>query len=147
MKSRRRGSAELELLLQEKKACTLEELMSELGTKVRMTVWRGLAQLPYLTSYSHRGRYYALKPSANSIALVCGRIGVPGSQCMERSWRQVRHSLIEPKRAIRGRVGRGAACKNPAGAVAFAAPIRVYREKLDGVFIYVSFSSRIVPGN
>jgi hypothetical protein len=28
-----------------------------LGTKVRMTVWRNLAQLPYLTSYCDRGRY------------------------------------------------------------------------------------------
>lgn len=36
--------------------------MAALGTNVRMTVFRKLAQLPYLTSYSHRGKYYTLKP-------------------------------------------------------------------------------------
>ena len=53
---------ELQRLLKRKKVCTLEELMETLGTTVRMTVFRKLAELPYLTSYSHRGRYYTLKP-------------------------------------------------------------------------------------
>ena len=53
---------ELQRLLKRKKVCTLEELMESLGTTVRMTVFRKLAELPYLTSYSHRGRYYTLKP-------------------------------------------------------------------------------------
>jgi hypothetical protein len=58
-----RGPVELERLLKSRKVCTLKELMAELGTRVRMTVWRKLAQLPYLSSYSDRGRFYALKSS------------------------------------------------------------------------------------
>ncbi|MHB8565354.1 MAG: hypothetical protein ACYDDA_15805 [Acidiferrobacteraceae bacterium] len=55
-------ATELQQLLERKKVCTLEELMGALGTKVRMTVFRKLRELPYVTSYSHRGKYYALKP-------------------------------------------------------------------------------------
>jgi hypothetical protein len=55
-------SAALKLLLEKKKVCTFEELMVALGTNVRVTVFRKLAELPYLTSYSHRGSYYTLKP-------------------------------------------------------------------------------------
>ena len=55
-------ATELRQLLEKKKVCTLEELMGALGTTVRMTVFRKLQELPYVTSYSHRGKYYALKP-------------------------------------------------------------------------------------
>jgi hypothetical protein len=56
------NATELQRLLETKKVCTLAELMAALGTKVRMTVFRKLLELPYVTSYSHRGKYYALKP-------------------------------------------------------------------------------------
>ena len=55
-------ATELKQLLESKKVCTLEELMQALGTSVRMTMFRKLQGLPYVTSYSHRGKYYALKP-------------------------------------------------------------------------------------
>ena len=55
-------ATELKQLLESRKVCTLEELMRALGTTVRMTVFRKLQDLPYVTSYSHRGKYYALKP-------------------------------------------------------------------------------------
>jgi len=55
-------AATLQQLFESKRVCTLEELMAALGTKVRMTVFRKLLELPYVTSYSHRGKYYALKP-------------------------------------------------------------------------------------
>ncbi len=47
-------------LLRRQKIATLEELMAALGTRARRTVFRKLEQLPYRTSYSHRGRYYTL---------------------------------------------------------------------------------------
>jgi len=37
---------------------TLGELKRALGTQVDLTVFRKLKQLDYLTSYSHRARYY-----------------------------------------------------------------------------------------
>lgn len=48
-------------LLHRQKIATLEELKSALGTKVDLTVVRKLRELSYLTSYSHRGRYYTLQ--------------------------------------------------------------------------------------
>ena len=42
------------------RAVTMPEMKSALGTDVDVTVFRKLAQLPYRTSYSHRGRFYTL---------------------------------------------------------------------------------------
>ena len=42
-------------------AVTMPEMKTALGTQVDMTVFRKLAGLGHLTSYSHRGSYYTLK--------------------------------------------------------------------------------------
>ena len=47
--------------LRRRKIATLPELKSVLGTDVAVTVFRKLQPLDYLTSYSHRGRYYTLR--------------------------------------------------------------------------------------
>lgn len=39
----------------------MAELQQALGTTARRTVFRKLAELPYQSSYSHRGRYYTLE--------------------------------------------------------------------------------------
>jgi hypothetical protein len=54
-------SADLQRLFEEQKVCTFEQLAKALGTKARTTVFRKLADLTYVTSYSHRGKYYALE--------------------------------------------------------------------------------------
>lgn len=46
------------------KIATLDELKQALGTAVDVTVFRKLKPLDYLTSYSHRGRYYTLREIA-----------------------------------------------------------------------------------
>src|SRR6266478_5770224 len=43
---------------------TLDELKRALGTTVDVTVFRKLQTLDYLSSYSHRGAYYTLRPLA-----------------------------------------------------------------------------------
>lgn len=43
---------------------TLDELKRALGTAVAVTVFRKLQTLDYLSSYSHRGAYYTLRPLA-----------------------------------------------------------------------------------
>ena len=53
----------LQRLLGQRTVCTFDQLAEALGTHSRMTVFRKLAELPYLTSYSHRGKYYALRSS------------------------------------------------------------------------------------
>ena len=57
------SAGNLQRLLEQQKVCTLEQLAAALGTRSRVTVFRKLAQLSYLTSYSHRGKYYALESS------------------------------------------------------------------------------------
>lgn len=54
----------LRQFLRRSTTATLPELKLALGTGVDLTVFRKLKQLNYLTSYSHRGRYYALRESA-----------------------------------------------------------------------------------
>ena len=46
------------------KIATLPELKDALGTTANLTVFRKLKPLDYLSSYTHRGRYYALRESA-----------------------------------------------------------------------------------
>jgi hypothetical protein len=50
----------LEKYLKNKKIAMMAELKTVLGTNVDMTVFRKLQQLGYRSSYSHRGKYYAL---------------------------------------------------------------------------------------
>lgn len=42
------------------RAVTMPEMKTALGTDVDVTVFRKLAELPYRTSYSHRGSFYTL---------------------------------------------------------------------------------------
>src|SRR3989304_8413899 len=51
-------------LLRRERIATIEQLKAALGTAVDMTVFRKLREIPYHTSYSHRGRYYALDEGA-----------------------------------------------------------------------------------
>ncbi len=57
-------SEPLHSLLLRNKVATLEEFKKVLGTSVTITVFRKLKPLDYLTSYSHRGRYYTLRELA-----------------------------------------------------------------------------------
>src|SRR5260370_33701191 len=46
------------------KIATMPELKEALGTTANLTVFRKLKPLDYLASYTHRGRYYALRETA-----------------------------------------------------------------------------------
>ena len=48
----------------EHKIVTLDQLRAALGDPARCTVFRKLGDLQYLSSYSHRGKYYTLKSIA-----------------------------------------------------------------------------------
>jgi hypothetical protein len=54
-------AASIEQYLTEKKYATLDELKDITGTSVSMTVFRKLKQLSYISSCSHRGKYYSLE--------------------------------------------------------------------------------------
>jgi hypothetical protein len=55
----------LQRLFERRQIASLPELKCALGTEVAMTVFRKLAALSYLTSYSHRGAYYTLPSIAH----------------------------------------------------------------------------------
>ncbi len=57
------NARDLQRVLRQRTVCTFEQLADALGTESRMTVFRKLSELPYLTSYSHRGKYYTLRSS------------------------------------------------------------------------------------
>src|SRR5437867_12498471 len=54
----------LRALLLRNKIATLDDLKHALGTPVDVTVFRKLKLLGYLSSYSHRGRFYTLREIA-----------------------------------------------------------------------------------
>ena len=54
----------LRSLLLHSRIATLDDLKQALGTSVDVTVFRKLKPLDYLSSYSHRGRYYTLREIA-----------------------------------------------------------------------------------
>ena len=47
--------------LQREPVATLDDLKQALGTTGTMTVFRKLKSLGYVSSYSHRGKYYTLQ--------------------------------------------------------------------------------------
>jgi len=50
--------------LNEHKIATFDQLHTAMGNPARSTVFRKLSELHYLSSYSHRGKYYTLKSIA-----------------------------------------------------------------------------------
>ncbi len=54
----------IEKFLKHSKIATLAQLMAELNNPARCTIFRKLEQLEYLSSYSHRGKYYTLRSVA-----------------------------------------------------------------------------------
>jgi len=61
MRPEQYGAQTIAGLLEREKVATMADLKTALGTTSRMTVFRKLGALGYLTSYSHRGKYYTLK--------------------------------------------------------------------------------------
>lgn len=51
-------------LFRRRRIVTMQEMKATLGTTVDRTVLRKLQELPYLCSYSHRGKFYTLAPLA-----------------------------------------------------------------------------------
>ena len=126
-------------LLEREKVCTLEELMASLGTRSRMTALRKLREVPYQTSYSHRGKYYALKGLCTfdesglwtyrkAWFSVYGTLLETGRNFVDRSDGGYSNAelddllYVETKQALLHLFGKGA----------------VSREKIGGVYVYCS---------
>ena len=93
------------------KIATLPELKDALGTSADLTVFRKLKLLDYLSSYTHRGRYYALREAA--------RFDDVGLWSHDAVWFSRYGTLVStiesfvnqsPQRLVRRRTGRRAPC-------------------------------------
>jgi hypothetical protein len=121
------------------KIATLDELQEALGNPARCTVFRKLRGLQYLSSYSHRGKYYTLKSVARfsqqglwSFRSVCfSRFGNLLQTCQAfvhdseagYSAGELKDILqVKTKHALTQLVGEG----------------RLVRETLDAVYVYLS---------
>jgi hypothetical protein len=121
------------------RAITMPEMKAALGTRVDMTVFRKLATLDYLTSYSHRGGYYTLA----SIA----RFDSQGLWLARGAWFSQHGTLLNAAEAL--------VKESPAGYYAtelarvLHVPVkdalrqlnqmgRVHREDFHGLYLYTS---------
>jgi hypothetical protein len=59
----------IDKFLKHHKIATFDQLKTAVGNPARCTVFRKLAELEYLSSYSHRGKYYTLRSIARFNAL------------------------------------------------------------------------------
>ena len=75
-----------------RQALTMPEMKAALGTPVDMTVFRKLAPLDYLTSYSHRGGYYALQSMA--------RFNAQGLWSARGAWFSRQGTLLQTAEAL-----------------------------------------------
>ena len=55
---------ELKAVFKQKKIATLDQIMTLMNNPARMTIFRKLEELNYVSSYSHRGKYYTLRSIA-----------------------------------------------------------------------------------
>jgi hypothetical protein len=60
MRKNRIDPGKIQSLLKENKIATLKDIKAALDSSSTMTVFRKLKELGYLSSYSHRGKYYTL---------------------------------------------------------------------------------------
>jgi len=61
MKTQKYSALTLSRFLERNRIATFDELKSVLGNPARATVFRKLSELEYLSSYSHRGKYYTMR--------------------------------------------------------------------------------------
>ena len=55
---------ELKAVFRQKKIATLDQIMTLMNNPARVTIFRKLEELNYVSSYSHRGKYYTLRSIA-----------------------------------------------------------------------------------
>jgi len=140
-------SDELRSLLLRSKIATLDELKQALGTSVDVTVFRKLKPLDYLTSYSHRGRYYTLR----EIALFDEK----GLWSHATAWFSQFGTLLSTAESFVNRSPRGYFADELARAVhvdvqdalhQLAQQRRVTRQIVSGIYLYTAVDRTVQQG-
>jgi hypothetical protein len=133
------SSSTLRKLLFRDKIAMLPDLKRALGTDVDLTVFRKLRELDYLTSYSHRGRFYTLREIA--------RFGADGLWSRDPAWFSRYGTLLATAEAfVNGSVA-GMFADELANALhlevqdalrQLVKEKRIARELVSGLFLYTS---------
>jgi len=126
------------------KIATLDQLKAVLGNPARCTLFRKLAQLDYLSSYSHRGKFYSLQ----SIA----RFTEPGLWSCRSVWFSRFGNLLQTAEALvtRSETGYSAAelkdilhVKTKHALTHLVRCGLLQRKKLDLVYVYLSVENTV----
>ncbi len=140
-------SDELRSLLLRDRVATLDELKQALGTPVDVTIFRKLKPLGYLTSYSHRGRYYTLREIA--------RFDANGLWSQAAAWFSRFGTLLATAEAFVSRSPRGYFAPELARALhvevqdalhQLAQQRRVSRQIVSGLYLYTAIDPIIQRG-
>lgn len=139
MTSEKYQSREIEKLLRKYRVNTLEEIKRALGTDSRRTAFRKLSELAYQTSYSHSGKYYALKSAC--------QFNDEGLWTFRKAWFSVYETLLNTAKKFVDQSPNGFTNSELDQALHVETRLSlslllkrglVAREKIDGVFLYVS---------
>jgi hypothetical protein len=137
----------LRSLLLHSKIATLDELKQAVGTSVDVTVFRKLKPLDYLTSYSHRGRYYTLREIA--------RFDEKGLWSQADVWFSQAGTLLATAEAFVNRSPRGYFADELARALhvavqdalhQLAQQSRVTRQIVSGLYLYTAIDRTVQQG-
>ena len=133
------SSDALRKLLLRDKIATLPDLKRALGTDVDLTVFRKLKELDYVTSYSHRGRFYTLREIA--------RFGSDGLWSRDPAWFSRYGTLLATAEAFINRSAAGMFAEELTDVLhvevqdalrQLVRENRVARELVSGLFLYTS---------
>lgn len=137
-------SRTIEEFLKREKIATMVQLKKALGTEVTVTVFRKLQELFHMTSYSHRGKYYALKSS--------GRFDSHGLWSHRAVWFSQYGNLLKTIIELVNKSPHGYSSNELEEFlhVIINKPLltliergQLIREKIDGIFIYFSADKNI----
>jgi len=126
------------------KIATLDQLKAVLGNPARCTLFRKLAQLEYLSSYSHRGKFYTLR----SIA----RFTEPGLWSCQSVWFSCFGNLLQTAEALvtRSEAGYSATelkdilhVKTKHALTHLVRCDLLQRKKFDSVYVYLSVEKAV----
>jgi len=130
---------ELKQFFDRHKIATLDQLREALGNPARCTIFRKLSDLQYLSSYSHRGKYYTL--------ISIARFSEPGLWSFRSVWFSRFGNLLQTCQAIVDRCDAGYSASELKDIVqvktkhALTKLVRdscLVREAFDSVYVYFS---------
>lgn len=144
MKAENYSATKIKRHLEQYKIATMEDLKNVLGTNVRMTVFRKLKELPLRTSYSHRGKFYALEKTIH--------FDEEGLWSSKSVWFSSYGTLLETSKVFvnKSEMGYSVAELNKVLHVSAKESLinlfkrrNIYRKEMSGVYVYFAISSDV----